>query len=403
MLTGEAFAPSGKAGAVGIVAALAMPIAALRPPLPETAPRPRNGSASRPAEPPSAASVAGGTATGAKRTVSRLRRGAFGTLAVAFALLIVVGIALRLTVRDGFTLLAPLFYALSVPSLVVLTLAAVLTGALARGLRVTVKRVAAFAAFALLAAANAAIFLSPDASFDDRPRVVVWNVARGAAGWEGVADALAAQRPTLAVLIESGEDDVADALWQERFGGQYFVARPGGGITVLSRGPVSSVELVNLPGEGDGRAVRLMTSLGAERIAVLAVDVVSNPRIDRGPSIRRVVHLARESAAERPTLVAGDFNTPPDSVHFDALRQAGFIHAFERHGSGYAATWPVPAPVLHVDHLWLSPGFDTGEVSHGWTARSDHRPVLAPTRVAPEKHAAYQSALRSLPAPSNPE
>ncbi|MFH5802952.1 endonuclease/exonuclease/phosphatase family protein [Alienimonas sp. DA493] len=318
------------------------------------------------------------------------------SVAGVLAATVVGGIALRVTVRDGFAPLAPTFYALSAPVLTLLGLAAALAAAGALGLRLTVKGVLMLSALGLLAAANTAIFLYEDVTFDDRPRVVVWNVARGAAGWAKVADALEAHHPTLAVLVESGEDGRADAFWRERFGGQFFVERPGAGITVLSRGPTSGVELVQLPVPncGDGFAVRTKTQLGGQRVAVLAVDLPSNPKVDRGPAMRHVLQLARELAAERPTLIAGDFNTPPDSVHFDALRQAGFVHAFERHGRGYAATWPVPAPVLHLDHLWLSPGFDVGEVSHGWTSRSDHRLVLAPTRVAPAEYAAFQSALR---------
>ena len=222
---------------------------------------------------------------------------------------------------------------------------------------------------------------------------MLWNTARGAAGWPGVANSLDGDGPALAVLIESGTDDAADAFWRERFGKNFFLARPGSGVTVLSRGPLGRVEPVDL--DGGGVAVVIRAQLGGERVGVVAVDLPPDPFKDRSGALKQIAELADASAADRPTLVAGDFNTPPDSVHFDALRRAGFVHAFERHGGGYAATWPVPAPVLHLDHVWLSPGFDVGEVSHGWSAHSDHRPVFVPTRVSPKKFAAARAAAEA--------
>ena len=352
------------------------PVAARATPRAESAPSPAPPS---PAEP--------------KRSWGeRLRGGTFGLIALGLAATVVGGIALRLTIKDGFLPLAPLFYALSVPTLVILGAAATLFGAMALGLRLTLKRLALIAALATVAGLYAAVFLFQDATFDDRPRLVLWNAANGTAGWDGVADALDDNHPTLAVLIESGDGDAeggGDDFWRERFP-DHFLARPGDGITVLSRGPIGRTGTTELPGGGTAATIR--TQVGGERVAVLAVDLPANPTTDRGPALRRVAELAAELAESRPTIVAGDFNTPPDSVHFGALRRAGFAHAFERHGSGYAATWPVPAPVLHLDHVWLSPEFDVGEAWHGWTVHSDHRPVLVPARVSPERFAAARAA-----------
>ena len=336
--------------------------------------------------------AAKGPAKGKKAWRQRFRGGALGLIAVLFAAVVIAGVALRFTVKDGVAPLAPAFYALSVPVLVLLGGAAAVFAAMAFGLRLTWKRLLLAAGVALVLGLYMAIFLFQDATFDDRPRVVLWNTANGVAGWDGVADALAENDPTLAVLVESGwgmaEGGGSTAFWKARFP-DHFVARPGGALTILSRGPIGRTELIDLPGGGTAASVK--TKVGGRRATLLAVDLPSDPTADRGAPLRKVAELAAALAADRPVLVAGDFNTPPDSVHFAALRRAGFTHAFERHGRGYAATWPVPAPVLHLDHVWLSPGFDVGEAWHGWSAHSDHRPVLVPLRVVPEKFAASRS------------
>ena len=367
-----------------------MPTASRLPPLRKN-PEPVAARAAPRVEPaPPPAPPAAGKAK--KSWGERLRGGTFGLIALGLAATVVGGIAVRLTIKDGFLPLAPVFYALSVPTLVILGAAATLFAAMVLGLRLTLKRLALIAALATVAGLYAAVFLFQDATFDDRPRLVLWNAANGAAGWDGVADALDDNHPTLAVLIESGHGETeggGDVFWRERFS-DHFVARLGEGITVLSRGPIGRTATTELPGGGTAATIR--TQVGGERVAVLAVDLPANPTTDRGPALRRVAELAAELAESRPTIVAGDFNTPPESVHFGALRRAGFNHAFERHGSGYAATWPVPAPVLHLDHVWLSPGFDVGEAWHGWTVHSDHRPVLVPARVSPERFAAARAA-----------
>ena len=371
-----------------------MPIASRLPPLEPAAPPPRGAAAPaapRPVEPaPTAA-----TPKAKKSWLERVRGGVFGLTALGLALIVAGGVALRVTVKDGFAPLAPAFYALSVPVLVTLGVAAAVCTVMACGVRLTFKRLALGLSLALVAGLYAAVFLFQDATFDDRPRVMTWNAAHGTFGWEGVADALAANDPTLAVLIESGDEPEEGeasasvggtaAFWRGRFP-DHFLARPGAGLTVLSRGPLGRSELVELTGGGTAAVVR--AKLSGERVFVVAVDLPATPTADRGAPLRELAELVEGLAEGRPVILAGDFNTPPDSVHFAPLRRAGFHQAFERHGSGYAATWPVPAPALHLDHVWLSAGFDVGEAWHGWTAHSDHRPVLVPARVVPAKFAA---------------
>ena len=327
----------------------------------------------------------------------RLRGGLFGTLALIFAGCALAGLVVRLTAADAFRPLAWAFYAASVPVLAVLTVAALVCWAFSKGLRLTFKRAALGFGIGVVLALYAAMFLFPDALFDNRPRVVTWNVARGALGWEGVAASLDKHDPSLAILVESDDDAGAEvpgeggstAFWKERFP-DHFVARPGGAITVLSRGPLGRSQFTRLP--GGGSLVVTSGKLGGERVVLVAVDLPADPLADRGAPLREIAAVAEALAADRPVIVAGDFNTPPDSVHFAALRRAGFVHAFEEYGRGYAATWPIPAPVLHLDHVWLSPGFDVGEAWHGWTAHSDHRPVLVPAQVNRDRFAAAWAA-----------
>jgi hypothetical protein len=72
-----------------------------------------------------------------------------------------------------------------------------------------------------------------------------------------------------------------------------------------------------------------------------------------------------------PDIITGDFNTPRDSASL-AYLLPGFTHAFHQAGRGYAASWPRPLPLFHIDHTYLAPGLratsyrlvDPGEAEH---------------------------------------
>jgi endonuclease/exonuclease/phosphatase family metal-dependent hydrolase len=103
------------------------------------------------------------------------------------------------------------------------------------------------------------------------------------------------------------------------------------------------------------------------------VDVASNPLRDRSPAFAMVEETMAPYVAG-PLVVVGDFDTPRESVRFDSWR-GPLVHAFEAAGSGWAPTWPVPLPVLALDHVWLSRSLTVRSCEHLWTTRSDHRPV----------------------------
>ncbi len=77
-----------------------------------------------------------------------------------------------------------------------------------------------------------------------------------------------------------------------------------------------------------------------------------------------------------PFILAGDFNTPPDSVFMDLLRETG-SNAFEQSGEGFRETWPVFAPLLTLDQIWGNRQIKWHRCRQLWSLRSDHRPVVA--------------------------
>jgi len=116
---------------------------------------------------------------------------------------------------------------------------------------------------------------------------------------------------------------------------------------------------------------------------VLVVDFDSAPTTTRSRGLQPLREwIARE---QTPWLVIGDFNTPLDSVCFDAWRAEG-RHAFERAGRGYMGTWPLyPAPMLTIDHAFTGQGLAPLRVDLVSDLLSDHRALRLELAFSPPK------------------
>jgi vancomycin resistance protein VanJ len=77
-----------------------------------------------------------------------------------------------------------------------------------------------------------------------------------------------------------------------------------------------------------------------------------------------------------PVVIMGDVNTPSDSVQFRTLRKK-FRNAFETGGRGNVTTWPMPCPVLAIDHIWTSGRVEVPRAWHVSSLQSDQAAVIA--------------------------
>lgn len=306
--------------------------------------------------------------------MARIQRSAIlDASGVACALVGFVGLIVRLTVRDGIPVAANVFYVL--PALMI----AMLFGLAALVWWFNRRRGAALVCLGLSLlmtgawGQTAAHFGGrcelPPTSF----RVLLWNTARGFAGWPRVAERLAAAEPDVIGLVEagaSGED--ARAFWAARFP-DHEAYLAGGGVVILVRGHI--VEHHTLKVAGNSRCAMVEAEVRGSRLRVLVLDAIVRPFSSRRELVQQVFELAR-AEPDIPTIVMGDFNTPVDSVWFEDPRSE-YAHAFESAGRGMLATWPVPLPVLAIDHIWVSRGLTVHCAEIGWSWISDHRPIIA--------------------------
>lgn len=306
------------------------------------------------------------------RTVTRGLVKPLGWLPAIFAATCAAGLLVRLTVQDRWFALEALCYA--TPPAVCAAAAGLLAG---RFFRLRRRRAALLAGMASVACAAVWFHESfgrhAPRSDPSAIRVLTWNVARGRWGWNAIVGQVCSVRPDVIVLVEAfAPGGGLEKLLQQHL--PDFVFTPAiGGLLVGTRGELAESRFGRL--EPKGWYSRCRIAIDGREFLLLAVDVPSSFFISRRGPLASIAALV-ESDRDKPLIVAGDFNTPPDSVLFGPLRRCARL-GFESAGHGYGPTWPNPVPVLAIDQVWATPVCQFLSCSSLWTARSDHRPVLA--------------------------
>lgn len=197
-------------------------------------------------------------------------------------------------------------------------------------------------------------------------RLLFWNTKNGSRGWERISAQAASHDPDVVCLVEAQKAGAE----LERALPEIEWRKLRDGMVAGFRGKILETEVVELD-RGSKAAVVRGTVRGRPLTVVLA-DLSAKPFRHRGPAFERL-----EQFLERvqPDLVCGDFNTPRDSALFDAWR-GRWVHAFEAAGDGLDLTWPMPFPVLSLDHAWSSPRLVPRGCRHEGSWASDHRAVV---------------------------
>ncbi len=285
-------------------------------------------------------------------------------------ILVAAGVLLRFTLRDSVPILATLYYA--TPP-VVLCLLAVSAGFLSwlRGER---------RGATVLYGAGALFFVwhwCVSFSYGEREPVgssiqlLLWNVCSQLANGDGIERQIRQWNPDVLCLLEARSSHRPFDYWQGRYS-DYQVHLLVNDMVLLTRVPIKRVRDIGLTEES--YASRVSLSDGERSVDLVLVDFVGSPLVPRREAFDRLQEMIEPSRTVA-TIVLGDFNTPRHSVFFDRVRKR-FDHAFEQKGFGFSETWPVPFPVLDIDHIWVDRSIEVFDCHLPWTFVSDHRPVI---------------------------
>jgi endonuclease/exonuclease/phosphatase (EEP) superfamily protein YafD len=273
--------------------------------------------------------------------------------------------------RDRHPLPGVIFYATPWPVLAVLAFG-LACYALAR------RRRARALALALVLAASGAkwvgqsFVLAHPAPGDVAVRLAYWNAARPEMRR---GECVRYLQSLDADLIGVGEANVYTddfpVEWRAGFSGRSLLQRAG--FVLITPEPPVSTEIGRLNDRGDYLLARCLVKEHA--ITVLLVDLETRVTSSKEPPFARLREIIAAHRDE-PLVIMGDFNTPRDSVYFDSWRR-DFREAFETGGHGFSETWPLPFPLLRIDHCWLGQRWRAVHCKLGSSLLSDHRAIIA--------------------------
>jgi endonuclease/exonuclease/phosphatase family metal-dependent hydrolase len=253
--------------------------------------------------------------------------------------------------------------------------------------------------------------VAPSTVSDETVTVVSYNVAKGFAQKKGLefdtpdavrgrtarmAEAVRAANPDLVFLSEvmtdctpcpvNQLDELARGcgLPHTAFGENYCFGLPFyrvvGGNAILSRTPLTPVANIPLAGRkpfwDTQNSRRALFATSELRGRTVLLGSLHNDSFD----IRKNATQVRELLAfiaDRPCLLAGDFNAKPTQEPIKLLKESErFAGAFDG-----PPTFPADAPEKRIDFVFAPQGWEHVETRVLDTQASDHRPVVAKFRV----------------------
>lgn len=225
--------------------------------------------------------------------------------------------------------------------------------------------------------------------------VLSYNIQAGLGGEAAVAAVIKAAQADIVGLQEARKPSVApqpDPVpgLLERLPG-YQMARGGirGELVTLSRFSILGTRLHDLDGLSECVEARL--DVNGESVRVLNVHLMTGDPQGKlkgqGSAIGKKLRLTAETRhvqtaalgkilahEELPTVLLGDFNTPPRSTAWAPIDQH-LGDSFAQVGWGFGYTYKTRIPVWRIDYIWVSSHFQpvAGEVIGA--RASDHRPL----------------------------
>ncbi len=292
--------------------------------------------------------------------------------------LVAIGLILRFTIRDQYHPWAIVYYVTPIPSLPIwLVLSNLLWGRNRHPIsprssnflrRLNLIAILVFGVWAFYSeiVEKAKTPRSADV------RIVYWNTANASWGVNRLAAQLVKWDAPVIGLIEANSYYPSTLKeWQIQLPEYTVVPAHFGGLIAV-KGTVKKQISHNLLPSSHCEQFDLV--IGDSEFTLLLVDISAQLSLSRKQPLQELATLA-EKLNDRPLMIIGDFNTPDDSVHLRPLHNH-CRNIFRENGTGYAATWPMPVPVLALDQVWVNPHVNASKCEHLWSIYSDHRPTI---------------------------
>jgi len=209
----------------------------------------------------------------------------------------------------------------------------------------------------------------------DEVTLLYWNLCRPHKLDQHAVDLVRELQPHIVAFVEPGKEISPLLPSYEALLPGYSVAWMPRGILWMTRVPSRYRERGKL--DGMGAYARFEVNGLGPTFPVVVADVTPNFFHSREQQLKEVL---AQSQNRRNAILAGDFNTPLESIFFDAYRSR-FANALEAGSKGFRETWPFGLPLLSIDQVWVGSDWKVIEARKiWWLTGSDHAAIFVRLR-----------------------
>jgi len=232
---------------------------------------------------------------------------------------------------------------------------------------------------------------APPVEGEDAIRTVFWNADHF--DFQGIPEAAEKLREFDADLLFLTEG-IVDYGTQKRvfpaiFPDHEMLFLAEGRLALLKNGKILRRHYSFVGEHRQGTLLQLLIECKGRRFVLGIFDHRSDIDLSRRLALHKLVPVIDHYAGLNiPFLLLGDFNTPADSVHLEAVRSR-MTNAFDVAGTGFRGTWPMPLPVLALDQVWTSEGVTPLRCVHRNLGWSRHQAVVVDVAVTSEMDPAH--------------
>lgn len=213
---------------------------------------------------------------------------------------------------------------------------------------------------------NAYLFSSTVEIPKDATSVLFWNAANGKQlPIEVLAESIKNIEPDLIALVEAENASAEDILKLSKSFPDYEFQILEGFMFVGVKGSIKKITYKAEEHSYDVNFVEVQLNKGVVSIAI--TDIFQDPTMDKRKALGTALQFASQMNAD---IIAGDFNTPYESVHFKNYETD--YTSLHDYGQGFTATWFFKVPLLEIDQIFIDKKFAPALLQKFHYSASDH-------------------------------
>ena len=165
-------------------------------------------------------------------------------------------------------------------------------------------------------------------------------------------------------------------LLQETLGDASYRVGNGGATRAVLSTPAGPVAVYNVHFATARKALTALMGRDRRGIGELGANI----------DLRRHQFQALRAAAGQEAaqaIIAGDWNTTPESLLFRTILESDWANAFSAAGTGYGYTHFTDKTQLRIDHVLVGPAFRPVDAWIGTNVGSAHRPLICDIETPP--------------------